>query len=316
MKYYLWLCLVMLGMGIFCIQCSFVSPFPDRPIVTRDVPENTLDNESLFPKCVRGECCSESRECERICENTFNQFLPAIDRCRTLPQQLVFDIENLVRALENPIVQDLRRANVRTDFRRLLALDYVVLLDIVERYRIDNARELLLWFAEEDEVADELLRLRREDRNEIMYGLLASAGDRNVPGAAENGLARNISFDETFFSLLVRYFNNSMLQIVHDMIRGEMCAPQFGGGKKAELCILRIYCRERRGLDNEYVHSEDLRRFISLRLEDKQFFDYIRQEVYNSALDDFNLSQPLMNDMTCQIVCNDTFRGCEGWNLQ
>ncbi len=293
-----------------------ISSPPDIPTVTRDAPENGLDNESLFPKCERGECCSENKECERICDNIFNSFVPAKDRCRSLPQPLVFDIGDLVRGLEHPIVQDLRRVDVKDEFRRLLALDYMVLVRIVERYRIDKARELLLWFAEEDAVAKELLKLRREDRNHLMYALLASAGDRTLPGSAENGLARNVSFDKTFFALLIDFLNNDMLQIVHDMLRGEMCAPDFGEGKKAELCILRIYCRERVGLDNQYVHNEDLRTDISFRLEDKQFFDYIRREVYNSSLDDFNLSQPLMNDMTCQIVCNDTYRGCEGWNLQ
>ncbi len=300
-----------------------------------------------FPSCSGAECCAEDRRCLKMCHTIFQfseevprnarpglgvptsnlpQYTPpsadevsrnraARDRCKVLPKQTVQDLDNLVKGLTVPIIQDLRWIDVSQEFHLLLAIDPYVLIRLVKNYRMDYARELLFWFAEENLVARELLMIEKKHRSELMYELLASAGDRTLPGPVENGLARHVSFNQTFFQLLVRYQNNEMIQITHNMIREDMCRHTYGSGRKIGLCILRIYCREERGIDNQYVHPESIRNNLIFRIEDDELFKYLRTEIYNSSLDQSNLTQLLLDDNVCQRVCNDTYRGCEGYNL-
>ncbi len=349
MKYGVLLLLFMF-VGILCVQCNGVGFLP-RGVRGADRIADDIDelNEDAVPVCKGANCCGDDRECVRICHSLFR---PGVirsnvvrdqdinmanssryrnittaerydkkyeSRCKVLPRSVVLSMEALIQSLSTPVLEDLRWLDVTQEFRLLLAIDPVVLIRLVKSYTMDNARDLLYWFAESQFVPIELLKIPKELRNELLYELLASAGDRRLNiGPVEAGLASAVSFNgETFFQLLMRYSNVKMLNIVHTMMRDDMCGYNYGVGDETELCILRLYCREHKDMDNQYVHPEETRNWITFRLDDPKLLQYMKVNIYGSGIDNQNLSRSLLTDEMCQMICLDSGkRGCEGWSVR
>ena len=263
--------------------------------------------------CTGKECCSEHKSCTRICDQIFYNSGDKIRKqCRFLPQNIVTGLKELVLVLRSPILDDLERLDLSQEFRLLLALDYRAWIRIIKAYNINEARALLVWLAKNQEPVDELLQLKVEIRNEILYEALASAGDRTLAGPVEEGLFKKISFDKSFFQYMISEHNYDLLQITHKMIKDDLCDVHYAGDGQTELCILRIYCKERPKLDDQYVHSEDLRNEMARNINDEQFFNYVEKEVLHAGLGTRSFyTGPVMNNQVCLSVCNDNNRGCE-----
>lgn len=292
----------------FLVQCS------PRPVGDYRTPKDIADavkSEDLFISVCKGEeCCSEHTKCVRICDQIFYKSDDkVIKRCRSLPRDIVYRLEDLMLILNSPLMSDLKRLDLSEDFRLLLALDYQAWVRVIKTYTVNKARDMLIWMADQKDLVEELLKLKVESRNEIVYEMLASAGDRTRPGPVEEGLSQKISFDETFFQLLISHSNYDMLQITHEVIR-EFCSAQYGGDSQTDLCVLRIYCKEKTNRDNEYVHPEDLRNTIARRIRDKALFDYIEKRILRAGLG-VNFVDPIMNNQICFVACNDSNRSCE-----
>ena len=290
------------------VRCS------PRPSGTYRTPKDIADavkSGDRVTVCTGEECCSEHKSCTRICDQIFyNSDDKVIKKCRSLPQNIVLRLEDLMLVLKNPLVDDLKRLDLNEDFRLLLALDYQAWVRVIKSYKVDEAREILIWMVDQKDLVEELLKLKVESKNEIVYEMLASAGDRTRPGPVEEGLSQKISFDKTFLQLLISHSNYDLLQITHEMIREDLCSVQYGGDSQTELCILRIYCKEKTNLDDTYVHPEDLRNEIARNIIDKELFEYVEKKILHAGLG-VSFKDPIMNNQVCFVACNDSTRGCE-----
>lgn len=298
----------------FLIQCSG-SNDERGDLSAREIAEAIEEDKNISTfACEGSNCCSRYNDCRRMCNNIFYLSRHEIEaevkrKCQALYRPIVMDLEDIVDLLKDPKANILTLVDVREEFRLLLALDYEVWVRLIRNYKIDDARQALIWLAQDLNVAKELNRLDMLARNEILYELLAAAGDRTKPGAVEEGLSQKISFNETFFQHLVSNRNDEMLQMTHDMIRNGLCRLEQSGSNYIELCILRIYCRERITSNSEYIHPESLRDEIAERIEDEELFDYIIDEYYRTGR--YEYIRPTMNDNVCGYACDDSNRGCE-----
>ena len=305
------LCIFLL---FFLIQCSG-SDGERSDLSAKEIAEAIQEDKNISTfACEGANCCSRHRDCQRICNNIFYLSRSEIEdkvkrKCQALHRSIVMDLEDIVDLLKNPKANILTLVDARQEFRLLLALDYEVWVRLIKNYKIDDARQALIWLAQDLNVAKELNRLEIFAKNEILYELLATAGDRTKPGAVEEGLSQKISFEETFFQHLVSNRNDEMLQMTHDMIRNDLCRLEQSGSNYIELCVLRVYCRERITSNSEYIHSESLRNEIAQRIKDKKLFDYIVDEYYRTGK--YAYIEPTLNDSVCEYACDDSHRGCE-----
>lgn len=271
----------------------------------------TFKTEYADVSCQGSHCCSESESCVRTCNNIFyTSDSITINRCYSLPQESVKKIKYLILTIRSPIVEDLERLYLKEEFRLLLNLDFLVFVDIIKQYNINEAKELLVWFAKSQKLVNELLIIPLEVRNEIIYEALASVGDRALYSSVEEGLITKISFNDSFFQYIIKERNYDLLQITHQMIKDDLCTSQFTGEGQTELCVLRVYCRERRNTDDKYAHSERLRNEIARNIKDEEYYNYIEKNVLYSVRNGF-LRGKIMNNQVCQSACNDGNRGCE-----
>ena len=296
--------------ALFFVQCS---PRPEGNYRTsKDIADAVKSGDHIPNVCTGDECCSEHKSCTRICDQMFYKSESKIrKKCRVLPRDVVQRLSELMIVLKSPLHDDLEYLDLSEDFRLLLALDYQVWARTIQTYTLDDAREFLVWASSSRRLVEELLKLKVEARNELMYELLASAGGRDRPGPVEEGLSQKISFDQSLFQLLISYANYDMLQITHDMIREDLCSVQYGGDSQTELCILRIYCKEKTNRDDVYVHSEDLRNAIARNVRDEELFNYVKKHILNAGLVRVRFTEPIMNNQVCFVACNDSNRGCE-----
>ncbi len=294
---------------LFFVQCSA----PQEGVYTpEDIAEGVQSGEETQSFCEGDECCSEHKECRRSCNQVFYKSNDSVkEKCRILPRKIVENLEDLVAILKSPIVEDLDRLNLKQEFRLLLALDYRVFVRIIQAYQISTARDLLIWLAENHEPADELARLKKSHQQKILYEALASAGDRSKVGPVEEGLSQKISFDKSFFELIVANSNYGLLQIVHEMIKDNLCsASQYAGESQTELCVLRIYCKEKYEQQDNYIHSEDLRNDMARNIDDESFFKYVEKEILHTGLR-VAITEPVINNRVCFNVCHDHNKGCQ-----
>ncbi len=293
---------------LFFVQCS---PPPGQYQGTGDIADGVRSDGKVVSFCTGDECCSEHKECTRICNQIFYKSgKETRKQCGALPKDSITAVEDLIPVLRSPVKDSLEYLNLREDFRLLLALDYKVLVRIIQAYTVDDARIFLTWLGKNQEPVEELLLLKESIRNEIIYEILASAGDRNLYGPVEKGLARKISFDQSFFQLIISSANYDLLQMTHEMIKADICSPKYVGASRTELCVLRVYCKEKENRDNEYVHSESLRNEMARNIKDEEFFRYVEREVLFTGLG-IKFTAPIMNNQVCLAVCNDNNRGCE-----
>ena len=298
---------------MFSIKCS---PPPQGLQDAGDIADGVRGGKQITSFCTGETCCSEHRECKQACNRIFHKSEDKVrNQCRSLPKDTVTDLEDLIPILQNPVVDSLELINPQKEFRLLLALDYKVLVKIIQAYTVDEAKELIIWFATNQEPVNELLLFKEPPRNEIAYEMLASVGDRSRCGqqedtgcAVEEGLAKKISFDESFLQLIISNANYDLLQITHEMIKEDLCSFQYVGTRHIETCILRIYCKEKQ--DDDYIHSEDLRNEMARNIKDEDFFNHIQKEVLRTGLG-ITLVDPIMNNDVCGFVCKDGNRGCE-----
>ncbi len=291
-------------------QCS--QPPDGKLRDAKGIADTVKEDGRVSYTCKEEDCCSENKDCVRKCDQIFYQSKNKKVRnsCRSLPKDVVTRLEELILVLRSSLVEDLERLDLSQEFRLLLALDYHIWLSIIKNHTVDEARELLIWMAKDNESVVELLKLKSEVRSEILYEALSSAGDRTRPGSVEEGLAGKVSFDQSFFQLLIYHSNYDLLQVTHEMMKENLCAVQYGGENQIELCMLRIYCKERPDRDGEYVHSEDLRNAIARNIKDKEFFNYVEKKVLRAGLG-VRFPEPILNNQVCFIVCNDSKKGCE-----
>ena len=298
----------------FLMVLSFVRcSTPSRTLIDQDVVDGVRSGGPVQSFCEGDECCSEHKKCVRACNHIFSQSHSKVrKRCQVLPADTITYLEDLMLVLRTPLPEDLEKLDLDRELRLLLALDYQVWVRIIKNsYTVDQARGVLMWLANSKDMVEEFMLLKKESRNEIMYELLAAAGDPTKPGPVEEGLAQKISFNQSFLQLTVSRSNYGLLQITHDMIRDDLCGIDYGGESQTELCILRIYCKEKPNQDNQYVHSEDLRNEIVRNIEDEDFFNYIDKEVRRIHSNFKAGDDPIMNNQVCLIACNDGNRGCE-----
>ena len=293
----------------YLVNCS--SPIKGVD-TSEDIAEGIRAGDLSTVLCEGDECCSEHKECKRTCNQIFYKSKVAVkEKCRTLPQDIVQRLSALVAIFKSPIVGDLIRLNLKQEFRLLLALDYRVFVHIFQSYDINTARDVLIWFAENHEPVAELFKLKPKSRSKLLYELLAGAGDRTKPGPVEEGLSQNTSFDKSFFELIMINSNYVLLQMTHDMIKNTLCSSlEYAGESQTELCVLRIYCKERYQQADNYIHSEDLRNEMAKYIEDKNFFNYIEKEVLYTGLE-VTMMEPIINNQVCSNVCHDYNKGCQ-----
>ena len=205
------------------------------------------------------------------------------------------------------------RQEITEEMMLIMTLDYNVLVDVIKTYKVDEAHQMLHWFARESSVAGLLLKLRPEVRNEIMYELFSSAGNRIIPNSVERGLAQKVSFTQSFFEILLSYNNDKILKITHNMIRDKFCYLHESGDTDQELCVLKVYCsKDQDEVSGEslYFHSEAIRNEIVVRLEDEDFDKYIYEHVLQTGFG-VELLKPVIDDTVCYNVCKDSQKGCE-----
>ncbi len=297
---------------LFFVHCS-QKPVPGKYRSPGEIADAVKGENRIVAFCEGKDCCSEHKDCRRQCDQVFYKSDDRVrKKCRALPINIVTQLDDLLDTLQSPVQDDLERLDLSQDFRLLLAMDYQVWVRVAKEYTVDEGREVLMWLSQNLRPVEELLQLTKEAQNEIIYEILASAGDRLKPGPVEEGLSRKISLDDSFFKLMVDRSNYDLLQITHNMIKEDLCAVQYAGESQTERCVLRIYCKEKPGRDNEYVHSEDLRNEMARNIDDESFFDYVQNQILriHSNLG-VSFSEPIMNNQVCFVACNDSNKGCE-----
>ena len=301
---------------LFFTQCS--PPPIDGVGDTENIADGVRAGKPLTSFCSGDNCCLEHRECKRACNRIFHKSADKVRKqCHSLPKDTITDLEDLIPILENPILKSLELINPQKEFRLLLALDYKAFVRIIQAYTIDEARELIIWFTTNKAPVNELLLFKEPVRNEMIYEMLASVGDRSRYGgpqgdtgfAVEEGLAKKISFDESFFQLIISNSSYDLLQMTHEMIKEDLCSFQYVGTRHIETCVLRIYCKEQQ--NDNYIHSEDLRNEIARNIKDEDFFNHIQKEILRTGGLGATLIDPIMNNDVCGFVCKDDNKGCE-----
>lgn len=271
--------------------------------------------DTSVPACSeKVPCCSDTYECKKMCERMFQISHDRIqEQCQAMPKKVVEELEYFFRVLLlQPRVDELYRQEIKEQLMLIMTLDYNVLVDVIKGYTVDEAHQMLHWFAREKFVAELLLKLRPEVRNEIMYELFSSAGNRIIPNSVERGLAQKVSFTQSFFEVLLSYNNDRILKITHDMIRDKFCYLHESGDTDQELCVLKIYCSKNQDEvsgDSLYIHSETTRNEIVVRLEDEDFYKYIYEHVLQTGFG-VELLKPVIDDTVCYNVCKDNQKGC------
>ena len=313
-----------LSLFVYIFLCFFVLLYCSPRSTNRSELSSTANSEkdrypadllNQLPGCSGNDCCSEHRECQKLCENLFEhseERKKITAQCELLPRDTVEKLDTSIQIiLRHPRIDEITIAAIREQLQVILALDYYILIDLFMDYTIIDAKQMLIWFAEEKFVAEELSKLPSEYIYHTLYELLSSSGDRTLPDSVENGLSEKISFEETFFQLLIHYDNDKMLQMTHDMIRDRLCENYSPESDQNALCTLRIYCREIRekGTDGISVHSEETRNLIAERLEDKLFFEYIAADALHVGFG-VGYLRPVINNQVCFNVCKDIRKGC------
>ncbi len=309
-----------LGFFVFALVLCFaschstISRYASTSFDSKGLSEEELKHAEL-PVCVdKVPCCKDQRECKKMCDRMFENSPRQIkDKCHSFPRPVVDDLDNFFKILlKRPRGDELARVVVEDELFLILTLDYNILVDIIKDYSVDDAHQMLIWFARESFVADLLMKLRPEVRNEIMYELFSSAGDRTLPESVEKGLSQKVSFDKSFFEIAISSHNDQIMQITHDMMKQDLCYIHNSGDTDHELCMLRIYCKENinAASDGLYVHPETVRNEIVTRLEDEEFVNYIYEEVLQTGFG-VSLLKPIMDDTVCYTVCQHSLAGCE-----
>lgn len=262
--------------------------------------------------CRDKNCCADNDKCKLTCNEVFLDSSPTIIRkCNGLNYKAVQKLQALYLSLKTPIIEDLERLDLTTDFRLLLNIDFTVWVKIIKNATIEESKDILIWFVTNRDVIQELLRIPESEQNIILYELLASIGNRELPNSAEEGLITKISFNYNLFQYILQENNNELLQITHQMIKNTLCSSEYEGEGSKELCVLRVYCRERKDESDQYVHSTELRKSLSIRIQDKTFFSYIEKDIlagYNKSV----FKKPEISDYVCLSACNsNSLRGCD-----
>ena len=297
------------GLGLALVKCTS-SGYSAGQVV--EILKSSNDEE-INNFCEGTGCCKTSRVCLRTCQKIFrdNRRVPefggnfARERniCRGLSRNLVRKLDGLNSLLRIPSRGELRRVNINEEFSLYLTIGGVDKLgQTIYSYTKDQARELLYWFAENEDVAREIKEL--QDHEELIDFLLSTFGGRDNVDPAEVGLGKGL------FKVMDDNGNQTLINIVHNVIRYRLCEPKNSSEDQINLCILRIYCKEHKNHDGVYVHTEDLRNNIIREVEDESLNNFIFDEVLQVGYGRGGKASEISNQV-CEYVCEDARRGCE-----
>ena len=290
---------------MFLAKCSSSS----EHYSTENLAKALKSDAGFASTCSGSDCCLESRDCTRLCRQIFYKSSEKVHKtCDRLPKKVVNNLSQLVEILKTPVASELRYLEITDDFRLLLVLDHQVFIRVIQEYNVENAKEFAIWLTENSEPTEELQTVEKDIRNEILFEMFHSVGGRTLPDPLEEALVRKITFDASYFQLLVRHSNDDLLQMTHEMFKEKLCSVEQTGSGEVDLCVLRVYCKEGESL--EYVHSEDLRNKIAGSIKDENFFKYIEEDILLAGLG-VPMLEPNMNNSVCGLVCRGGLKSCE-----
>ena len=315
------ICCVSLGslalVSVFVSSCG--SPLMDRQVEPRNIYDDRYDDDrdddrdnnrrsqSNSANCEgdRGGRCSGDADCEEICEDLFSSRKDE-DQCKDLSVGEVNDLyttfDDRKGLLTNPDYEarssEDELNNVCVDaITTALSIDENFWKDIYDDYSKSEARDVLLWFAQDESIYQALrdgidAANERNDSDDIDDGvkeflesLLKKVGTDVIGGLKEelDSEEDNIE-DNTFLVYATDVLPRDFLELAHELAQDECVKmthstapttynPKFSNARPA--CVLsKLFCVQDRGtylFEDESIfesfleYSDDLENFIEDR---------------------------------------------------
>ncbi len=185
-----------------------------------DDGKNVLDLEDAVE-------CSDSARCKQQCNKLFTTDASLLEKCL---DQKSSDISQI-----NAAFAPMEKAN----WEAVKALPLAFLVDFDEdiwpKYAGINrvkAREMLLWVAKNDDIAD----LLDEDHN-VLRNAFSALGSSSYDKKVQAGMIEDVDLEEnhTFFEVSVHNNNDKAFRAAHELLKEEC-------GENDKLCVKKVYC--------------------------------------------------------------------------
>ena len=178
--------------------------------------------------------CSDSARCKQQCNKLFTTDASLLDKCL---DQKSSDVSQI-----NAAFSPMEKAN--WDSIKAISLDVLVDFDknIWPKYAGINrvkAREMLLWVAKNDDIAD----LLDEDHN-ILRNAFSTLGSTSYDEKVQTGMTEDVDLEEnrTFFEVSIHNNNDKAFKAAHELLKEEC-------GENDRFCVREVYC----SIENDLV---------------------------------------------------------------
>lgn len=150
-------CIPFLGGGgpSIVIQSSKDSS-EDENSSRRRVRKSRRELSSEFFAKTQADECRESKSCERICLNLYDDNYGAQDECLKLKKEAVDDLDAIVGMLEDPTVNELLHINHKI-FEVFLGLSVEPWVEALRNADRDEAGPILAWVAQSKDISSVIL---------------------------------------------------------------------------------------------------------------------------------------------------------------
>ena len=182
-----------------------------------------------------GPKCETDKDCTKICRSLYRSSVR--DDCLSLAIANVEVLEEMHDMFKNPKEKDLDEVD-EADFETYVSIDIKPFDKRVNDFSATEAKRVLAWFVENDEVRDHFRDV--DDEFDMFEELLKTVAGGNV----KNALRRTVTKSYSLVELATKEGDEDILAWLHDFFsEGTTGADKCGDKNDQEVCILqRWYC--------------------------------------------------------------------------
>jgi len=171
--------------------------------------------------------CSDSERCRSYCDDLFSHDISLRDKCVDQNSDDVSKLNAAVSAMETGNWSSIKseHLSILVEFDEDIWPEYAGINDRV------SAQSMLLWIAQEEEIADLL-----GEEQKVLKNAFAVLGDPAYSGVVLEGMKKFVDLDndQSFFEVSALQGNDNAFQEAHALLRKE-CGNN-------EPCIKKFYC--------------------------------------------------------------------------
>ena len=201
--------------------------------------------------------CTEEKACKDICREIYH-FVRDRRKCEILPITQVRILGDIKTIFKSIIIEDASEEINAADLALLLAIDNSdKILRDARRLSISDAKSVLVWIVEDDNVTDHLIENRK-----LLEALISAAGIRDYAHARDAHLAEAfintpISQGDSFIDLAFEHISHKALDSMHKLFE-ESCTknPDHIRAVIDPVCIFKErYCKTHVYWDDLLMHD-------------------------------------------------------------